>query len=68
MLDLPISEGCERLGVWFMNDAVSQTMQDKINVKADKIFSKAQKEFDNYLKANGYGWINGIITRIPDFF
>ncbi len=63
MIDLPISGGCERLGVWFMNDDVSETMQNKINDKADEIFGDAQEKFDNFLELNGYEWLNGVIRR-----
>ena len=63
MIDLPISGGCERLGVWFMNDSVPEAMQNKINDKADEIFGNAQEEFDSFLELNGYEWLNGIIRR-----
>lgn len=63
MIDLPISEGCDRLGVLFMNDSVSEEMQDKINEKANEIFGNAQEEFDKFLESNGYQWLNGIILK-----
>lgn len=63
MIDLPISEGCDRLGVLFMNDSVFEEAQNKINDKADEIFASAQEEFNDFLELNGYEWLNGIIRR-----
>lgn len=66
MMDLPISEGCERMGVWFMNDTITEEEQNAINAKANKIFRDAQGEFDDFLKKNGYTWFNGIIGKSID--
>ena len=63
MIDLAISEGCDRLGVWFIADDVSGEMQERINKKANEIFENAQEEFDRFLEVNGYKWINGVIKK-----
>lgn len=63
MIDLPISAGCDRLGVWFMSDDVSEEMQETINEKANEIFGNAQEEFDKFLEMNGYEWLNGVIKK-----
>jgi hypothetical protein len=61
MMDLPISEGCSDLGVWFMDDSVSEEMQNKINDEADKIIEEAQDKFVEFLKSHGYELVCGVI-------
>lgn len=63
MMDLAISEGCSNLGVWFMNDSVSEEMQNKINDEADKIFADAQDKLAAFLELHGYEWANGVIFK-----
>ena len=61
MYDIPLSDGCVRLGVMYMADSVSRKMHNKINDKAEEILYKAKEEFDNYLRENGYSWDMGVI-------
>jgi hypothetical protein len=66
MMDLAISEGCSDLGVWFMNDSVSEEMQNKINDEADKIVAEAQDKLAKFLESNGYEWANGVIFKATE--
>ena len=66
MMDLPISEGCSDLGVWFMNDSVSEEMQDIINNKADEIIAQAQDQLAAFCNLHGYEWANGVIYKITE--
>ena len=71
MYDMALSDGCVRLGVMDMADSVSPKMHNKINDKAEEILFKAQEEFDDYLRANGYSWDMGVIRssgKIPSCF
>lgn len=63
MMDLPISEGCSDLGVWLMNDSVSEEMQNKINDEADKIIEEAQDKLAKFLKSHGYELVCGVIRK-----
>ena len=66
MMELPISKGCERMGVWFMNDVITKNEQNAINAKANQILRDAQNKFDTFLRENGYTWFNGIIGKSID--
>ena len=63
MMDLPISEGCDKLGVLFMDDSVSEEMQDTINELANEILQEAQNSFAMSLFLSGYEWNNGVIYK-----
>jgi hypothetical protein len=63
MLDLPINEGAEALGVWFMNESVNKNAQERINNKADEIMDAAWREFENWLKEQGFEMAMGIIRK-----
>jgi hypothetical protein len=63
MLNLPINEGAEALGVWLMNDSVNKNAQERINNKADEIMDAAWREFENWLEKQGFEFVNGIIRK-----
>jgi hypothetical protein len=61
MYDMPLSDGCVRLGVIYMADSVRRKMHNEINNKAEEILFNAKEEFDKYLRDNGYEWWMGVI-------
>ena len=63
MMDLPISDGCHKLGVLFMSDSVTKEMQNSISELANKIFYEAQNNFAMSLALSGYEWENGVIYK-----
>lgn len=63
MIDLPISEGAAALKIWYMNDSVDEDTQEMINNKADEIMDKAWREFENWLKEQGFEYVMGVIEK-----
>ena len=63
MIDMPISEGCDRFGIILMNDTVSKEMHDKINERASELFYEAQASLNTFLWVYGYQWENGIVFK-----
>ena len=63
MYDMGISEGCEKLGVLFMNDSVPEHAQDFINEKANEYFHEAQASFNSFLFLYGFEWEMGVIKK-----
>ena len=54
MIDMPISEGCDRFGIILMNDTVPKEMHDKINERASELFYEAQASLNTFLWVYGY--------------
>ena len=63
MFDLPISYGCDRAGVMFMNDDIDEATQNAINDKANALFEKFMKDFNKFVESKGAKYEMGVICK-----